>query len=82
MSPSALLELARVGIAARPGTAIDEAEATLERLGAGDRVDVMRMPELGVSSTRIRRRVAQGRPIRYLVPDGVLELIDAAGLYR
>ncbi len=80
--PERVLELARVGIAARPGTAIDEAEETLERLGAGDRVDVVRMPELGVSSTRIRRRVAQGRPIRYLVPDGVLELIDAAGLYR
>jgi nicotinate-nucleotide adenylyltransferase len=40
------------------------------------------MPEIGVSSTRIRRRVAQGRPIRYLVPDGVLELIEAEGLYR
>ncbi len=40
------------------------------------------MPEIEVSSTRIRRRVAQGRPVRYLVPDGVLELIEAAGLYR
>jgi nicotinate-nucleotide adenylyltransferase len=37
---------------------------------------------VGVSSTRIRRRVAQARPIRYLVPDSVLELIEAQGLYR
>jgi nicotinate-nucleotide adenylyltransferase len=80
--PERVLELARVGIAGRPGTAIDEAEATLERLGASDRAEVVRMPELGVSSTRIRRRVAQGRPVRYLVTDGVLELIEAAGLYR
>jgi nicotinic acid mononucleotide adenylyltransferase len=35
-----------------------------------------------VSSTRIRRRVAQGRPVRYLVTDGVLEMIEAEGLYR
>jgi nicotinate-nucleotide adenylyltransferase len=80
--PERVLELARVGIARRPGTAIDEAEAALDRLGAGDRAEVVRMPELGVSSTRIRRHVAQGRPVRYLVPDGVLELIEAGGLYR
>ncbi len=79
--PERVLELARVGVAGRPGTAIDEAEATLERLGAGDRMEIVRMPELGVSSTRIRRRVAQGRPVRYLVTDGVLELIEAEGLY-
>jgi nicotinate-nucleotide adenylyltransferase len=79
--PERVLELAQVGIAARPGTAIDEAEAALDRLGAADRAEVVRMPELGVSSTRIRRRVAQGRPVRYLVPDRVLELIEAMGLY-
>jgi nicotinate-nucleotide adenylyltransferase len=80
--PERVVELARLGIASRPGTAIDEAEATLDRLGAADRAEVVRMPELGVSSTRIRRRVAQGRPVRYLVTDGVLELIEAEGLYR
>ena len=80
--PARVLELARLGIASRPGTAIDEAEETLDRLGAADRAEIVRMPELGVSSTRIRRRVAQGRPVRYLVTDGVLELIEAEGLYR
>ena len=80
--PARVLELARIGVATRPGTAIDEAEATLERLGGGERADMVRMPELGVSSTRIRRRVAQGRPVRYLVTDGVLEMIEAEGLYK
>ena len=80
--PERVVELARLGIAARPGTAQDEAEAMLERLGAGDRAEWVRMPELAVSSTRIRRRIAQGRPVRYLVPDPVLELIESAGLYR
>jgi nicotinate-nucleotide adenylyltransferase len=80
--PERVLELARLGIAARPGTTTDEAEAALERLGAEDRAEWIRMPELGVSSTRVRRRVAQARPIRYLVTDPVLELIEANGLYR
>jgi nicotinate-nucleotide adenylyltransferase len=80
--PSRVLELAKCGIAARAGTQLDEAEAALERLGAPDRAEIVRMPEIGVSSTRIRRRVAQGRPIRYLVPDGVLELIEAERLYK
>lgn len=82
MRPERVLELATLGIAGRPGTTLDEAEAALERLGAADRAEVVRMPELAVSSTRIRRRIAAGRPVRYLVPDPVLELIAERGLYR
>jgi nicotinate-nucleotide adenylyltransferase len=77
--PERVLELARVGIASRPGTELDEAEAALERLGS--EAEIIRMPELGVSSTRIRRRVASGRPIRYLVPDAIAGLISERGLY-
>jgi nicotinate-nucleotide adenylyltransferase len=77
--PERVLELARVGVAVRPGTELDEAEAALERLGA--EAEIIRMPELGVSSTRVRRRIARQRPIRYLVPDPIAELIEARGLY-
>ena len=77
-----VVELARLGIAARPGTALEEAEAAVERLGATGRADLIRMPEIGVSSTQIRRRVAQGRPVRYLVPGPVADLIAERGLYR
>lgn len=80
--PSKVVELARLGVAARAGTVLDEVEATLDSLGAGGRAEIIRMPEIGVSSTRIRRRVAEDRPIRYLVPDPVVELISQRGLYR
>ncbi|MEK6272911.1 MAG: nicotinate-nucleotide adenylyltransferase [Actinomycetota bacterium] len=80
--PRRILELARLGIAARPGTALDEAEAALERLGGAERAEIVRMPEIGVSSTGVRRRVAAGRPIRHLVPDAVVDLIAERGLYR
>jgi nicotinate-nucleotide adenylyltransferase len=42
----------------------------------------VRMPEIGISSTGIRRRVAAGRPVRHLVPDDVAEFIAERGLYR
>ena len=79
--PRRLLELARLGIAGRPGIVLEEAEAALERLEHAGRYELIRMPELGVSSTRIRRRVADGRPIRYLVPDAVARYIADRGLY-
>jgi len=41
----------------------------------------VKMPEIGISSTGIRRRVAAGRPIRHLVPDPVIELIADRALY-
>lgn len=49
-----------------------------------DRFDWVRVdiPELEISSTDLRRRVADGRSIRYLVPDAVATCIAERGLYR
>jgi nicotinate-nucleotide adenylyltransferase len=80
--PERVLELARLGVAARPGTAATEAEAAVGRVGGEGRMEIVDMPEIGVSSSDIRRRVAAGRPIRHLVPDAVAELIAERGLYR
>ncbi len=38
-------------------------------------------PRLDISSTEIRRRVAEGRPVRFLVPDGVVSVMDRLCLY-
>jgi nicotinate-nucleotide adenylyltransferase len=80
--PERVLELARLGIAGRPGTVLDEAEAALDRLGGRERAEIVPMPEIDISSTRVRRRIADGRPIRYVVPDPVRALIEERGLYR
>ena len=37
---------------------------------------------IDISSTLVRRRVREGRSIRYLVPDGVRRIIEAEKLYR
>jgi len=80
--PRRVLELARIAMAGRPGIALEEAEAALERLGHPGEYELIHMPELGVSSTAIRRRVAEGRPIRYLVTEPVRRLIAERGLYK
>jgi nicotinate-nucleotide adenylyltransferase len=40
------------------------------------------VPRLEVSSTDLRARFTDGRPLDYLVPDPVLDVIAARGLYR
>jgi nicotinate-nucleotide adenylyltransferase len=42
----------------------------------------MEIPALAISSTDIRKRVAEGRTIRYLLPREVREFIDERSLYR
>jgi len=39
-------------------------------------------PRLEVSSTDLRRRVVDGRPLQFLLPDGVIACIRERGLYR
>jgi len=80
--PRRVLELARIAVAARPGTPVDEVRAALERLGTADRLDLVRMPEIDASSTAVRQRVAAGEPIVDLVPEAVAEAISDRGLYR
>ncbi|HEX6559007.1 MAG TPA: nicotinate-nicotinamide nucleotide adenylyltransferase, partial [Longimicrobiales bacterium] len=49
----------------------------------GDLVrETVAVTRIDVSSTLIRARAAAGQPIRYLVPDGVAEIIARQGLYR
>jgi nicotinate-nucleotide adenylyltransferase len=47
-----------------------------------DRVSLVEIPALAISSTDCRRRVARGEPIWYLVPDGIVQYIAKRRLYR
>jgi nicotinate-nucleotide adenylyltransferase len=81
--PARIVQLARLAVAARPGCPPPDPTA-LERAvpGIQDRMDVVPMPQMDISSTDIRRRVAQGISIRFLVPAAVEAYITAHGLYR
>jgi nicotinate-nucleotide adenylyltransferase len=75
-----VLELAHFIAATRPG--YDIASFEQEAPTRHPRVSVMTVPALAISSTDIRRRVKEERPIRYLIPEGVKSYIEKVGLYR
>jgi nicotinate-nucleotide adenylyltransferase len=47
----------------------------------GDKVTLVEVPALAISSTECRARVAHGEPIWYLVPDGIVQYITKRRLY-
>ncbi|USR78826.1 nicotinate-nucleotide adenylyltransferase [Arcanobacterium pinnipediorum] len=47
-----------------------------------DGVSLLEIPAMAISSTGIRRRVREGVPAWYLVPDGVVQYINKYHLYR
>ena len=66
-----------------PGSPLPDRASLEERFGArASRVHLLEGPALDVSSSEIRRRVAAGYTIRYLVPREVEQLIRERGLYR
>ena len=47
-----------------------------------DRISLVEIPALAISSTECRARVRAGQPIWYLVPDGIVQYISKRQLYR
>jgi nicotinate-nucleotide adenylyltransferase len=47
-----------------------------------DSVTLLDVPAMAISSSDCRARVAAGRPVWYLVPDGVVQYINKHDLYR
>ena len=80
--PERVLELATVAIAQRRGTPRGKIVRALATLRGSERARFFEMPRIGISSTMVRRRVGAGLPIRYFVPDQVLDYIEREGLYR
>ncbi len=68
-----LWELAHFVGVTRPGHVLDD-------MGRED-VSLLEVPAMAISSTDCRARVADGNPVWYLVPDGVVQYIAKYGLY-
>ncbi len=71
-----LWELAHFVGVTRPGHHLSEPD------GLGDRVSLLEVPAMSISSTDCRRRVGDDQPVWYLVPDGVVQYIAKHRLYR
>ena len=73
-----LFELACFVGCTRPGYEMDAGR--LEGIPQ-DRITILEIPALAISSTECRERRAKGEPVWYLVPDGVVQYIAKHGLY-
>ena len=80
--PGAILDLATLAVAEREGIRRQDITERVAQLPGAERLVFFDMPRIDVSSSQIRRRVRDGLPIRYLVPDDVARVIGARGYYR
>ena len=46
------------------------------------KIQMMTFPDIAISSSEIRTRVAQRRPVRFLIPEPVYRIITESELYR
>jgi nicotinate-nucleotide adenylyltransferase len=81
--PDRLLELARLALVWRPPGSPAIREAVRERFPRiEERLDVVPMAPLQLSSSEIRARVRDGRACEFLLPEAVRSIVDELGLYR
>ncbi|MBA3423206.1 MAG: nicotinate-nucleotide adenylyltransferase [Rubrobacter sp.] len=80
--PDRLLEEIIMVAATRPGYDLAALGHLEPRLRNFDRIVPVECSRVDISATTIRRRMLQGKSIRYMVPDGVYEIIEDRGLYE
>ena len=79
---AAIADLARLIAVTRPGYVLsEERRALIAEHGSFD-IDYLEVTALAISSSDLRRRVREGKSIRYLTMQRVLDYIQEHGLYR
>ncbi len=80
--PGRLIRLCRLVAFARPGGRLPDLDALESAVpGISQRVTFVQVPQVNIRATDLRRRVAEGRSIRGLVPVAVERYIREHGLY-
>lgn len=74
-----LFDLAHFIGVSRPGVPLGTKD--ISHLPA-EKVTLLEVPAMAISSTDCRQRVSEDMPIWYLVPDGIVRYINKRGLYR
>ena len=74
-----LFDLANFVGVSRPGVDLNTKDISHLPM---EKITLMEVPALAISSTECRKRVGEGLPLWYLVPDGVVQYVAKRGLYR
>ncbi len=80
--PDQLLEEVVMVAATRPGYDLGKLHHLETGLRNFDRIFPVECTRVDISATGIRRRILQGKSVRYLVPEGVYEIIRDRRLYE
>ena len=81
--PAKLMEMCQIVGLTRPEYAdFDWTDIDRKVVGASERIRIVEVSRIGVSSTDIRMMVQNGISVRYLVPDTVVRYIEERGLYK
>lgn len=80
--PQRLIQLCHLVAVTRPGFDVDMRRLEASVPGISSRVEIIDMPELDISSSDLQRRVSEGLPIKYQVPEKVERYINEHQLYR
>jgi nicotinate-nucleotide adenylyltransferase len=80
--PARLIAACHLVALTRPAIKVDWGKLEAALPGIRQRITILDMPELEISSHQIQERIRRGRTIRYLVPDEVAKYIREQGLYE
>ena len=78
--PERIAELAHLVVVGRPGFSLPDPMPDLGPFAKP--IKRVESPQIEIASSELRRRLADGRSVRYQVPRGVEAYIEAKGLYR
>ena len=80
-----ILDMCSVIAVSRPGCKIEDLWQTFDSMGDNaykEKIIFMDVLYIPISSSEIRKRVRNGEPIKYMLPDSVEKYIEYNGLYR
>ncbi len=82
--PQKIFDLCSVVVVGREGFSTEDNIAKAEELKIEFNADIhfVSMPMIDLSSTDIKRRIKEGKSIKYMVSDDVLDYINDMGLYK
>ena len=82
--PDRIFASCTIVVNVRNGASVEMMQKKIEELQEKFHAKILLLPfyNLEISSTELRKRIGEGKSVRYLVPDAVISYIEEKGFYR